>query len=116
MENEISASVSLSVSKGGVSVNNSASRTATMSGDQMLSNVQIIGASAEALVLGDVATVGYVFIKNLEDQARFFDGGLGELQLRLRSDEHAELVWQDALARPCRYPRSNCLDFFALVG
>ena len=66
MANEISASVSLTATKNGVSVGNSASRVATMAGDQMLSNVQIVGAVAEALVLGDVATVGYVLIKNLD--------------------------------------------------
>jgi hypothetical protein len=37
-----------------------------MAGDQMISNVQIIGTSSEALVLGDVTTVGYVYLKNLD--------------------------------------------------
>ena len=66
MANEIQVSASLSASKGGVSVNNSASRSATMAGDQMISNVQIIGTAAEALVLGDVSTIGYVFLKNMD--------------------------------------------------
>jgi len=66
MANEIAVSVAMSASKGGVAVSNSGSRQATMAGDQMLSNVQIIGTSAEAITFGDVSTIGYVLLKNLD--------------------------------------------------
>ena len=66
MANEIQVQASLQASKNGVSVQNTGNKTHDMAGDQMLSNVQIIGTSAEALVLGDVSTIGYVFLKNLD--------------------------------------------------
>jgi len=66
MANEISASISLTASKGGATVQASSGVTATMSGDQMISNVQIIGTASEAILLGDVTTPGYVYFKNLD--------------------------------------------------
>ena len=66
MANEISVSASLSVSKGGASISATGTVSFTMSGDQMLSNVQIIGTAAEAITVGDVATIGYVFLKNMD--------------------------------------------------
>ena len=66
MANEISLSVSVSASKNGASVTGSSSQISTMAGDQMISNVQIIGTASEALVLGDVTTPGYVYLKNLD--------------------------------------------------
>lgn len=66
MANEISASASISASKNGASVSASIAVTATMAGDQMISNVQIVGTASEAIALGDVSTPGYVFIRNLD--------------------------------------------------
>lgn len=68
MANEITAAASLSAAKGGVSVGSGGSQTDTadMAGDQMLANVQIIGTAAEQILLGDITTVGYVFLKNLD--------------------------------------------------
>lgn len=66
MAREITATASLSASKGGASVNNSASHVADMAGDQMIGTVQIVGTSAEALNVGDVSTIGYVFLKNMD--------------------------------------------------
>ena len=66
MANEINCSVTLSANKSGVSVSSSGSKSADMSGDQAITNVQVIGTSAEAIVLGDVSTIGYVLFKNLD--------------------------------------------------
>ena len=66
MAREITASASLTASKGGASVSASAAITNDMAGDQMLTNVQNIGTSAEALVLGDITTIGFLFVKNLD--------------------------------------------------
>lgn len=71
MANEIQASASLIASKNGATVNvqstlSGSASGATMSGDQMLTNVQIVGTSAEAIVVGDVTTVGYVMLKNMD--------------------------------------------------
>lgn len=66
MANEITASASLSVAKGGATISGSGSKTADMAGDQMLSNVQIVTTSAAALVVGSVVTVGYIWLKNMD--------------------------------------------------
>lgn len=70
MANEIAVSGQLTVSKGGVSLSQAFSIAGgahtTMSGDQMISNVQIVGTSAEALSLVDVSTIGYVGIWNMD--------------------------------------------------
>jgi len=66
MANEISVSISLTASKNGATNVASASNTITMAGDQMITNVQTIGTSSETLALGDVSTLGYLFIKNLD--------------------------------------------------
>jgi hypothetical protein len=66
MANEISVSASLSASKNGATIAASDSLSITMAGDQMISNVQIVPAASEAILLGDVTTPGYVYIKNLD--------------------------------------------------
>jgi len=68
MANEISASAALSANKGGAAVSNSTSRVATMTGDQLILNVQYVSTIAEALNVGDVdnSEAGYVLIKNLD--------------------------------------------------
>lgn len=67
MANEISASASLSAGKNGVALSNSFSRSADMSGDEMIANIQNVGTTAEAVVLGDISTIGFLLIKNLDD-------------------------------------------------
>jgi len=71
MANEINVSLSFSAAKAGASVSNSTSLSATMSGDNMISNVQIIAygdgaTNAEAISYGDVTTIGYVMLKNVD--------------------------------------------------
>lgn len=66
MANEISVSTTLSATKLGATVSSTGNRTVDMTGDQMISNVQIIGATSEAILLGDVTTPGYVYLKNLD--------------------------------------------------
>jgi len=66
MANEIQVGVTFAANKNGVAVNTANSKTADMAGDQMITNVQIIGTSAEAIVLGDVSTVGYVKFVNMD--------------------------------------------------
>lgn len=66
MANEINASVSLGATKGGATVTAQGVKSADMAGDQMITNVQIVGTSSETLQLGDIATLGYLMIKNLD--------------------------------------------------
>ena len=66
MANEISLNISFAVAKNGASVSGATSANFTMTGDQFISNVQIIGTSSETLVFGDVSTIGFVYVKNLD--------------------------------------------------
>lgn len=67
MANEITLSASLSIVKSGVSIAGTVSGLAvTQAGDQSIGNVQNIGTSSEALTIGDVTTIGYLFLKNLD--------------------------------------------------
>lgn len=66
MSNEISASITLNVSKSGVTLNQSFSKTSDMAGAEMIGNTQTVGTSAETLTVGDVSTIGYLLIKNLD--------------------------------------------------
>jgi len=118
MANEITASAQLSASKNGVTLNNSVSLTVQaskdMAGDQMTQNVQIIGTSAEALDVGDVSTIGYVLIKNL-DSTNFvelaLDSGVSTQKFaKLRAGDFAVFpastatIYAKADTSPC-----NCL-------
>lgn len=78
MANEIQATIGLTVSKSGAAISTSGSKTADMTGTEMITNVQAIGfADAEAIVLGDVTTVGYIAFKNL-DTTNFVELALDE--------------------------------------
>lgn len=67
MANEITITTSLSTTKNGATVS-SGTKTSShdMSGDQAIGNIQIIGTSWEAIVLGDVTTIGFVRALNLD--------------------------------------------------
>lgn len=67
MANEISASVQLAVSKGGVTLSGTGNAQQDMAGEDMVHTTQIIGTSAEALTLIDLSgTPAYILIKNLD--------------------------------------------------
>src|SRR4051812_503069 len=67
MSAEISFSAYLSANKNSVAVaSGSLTKTNDMTGDQMFANVQIVGTSAEALAMNDVATLGLLFVRNMD--------------------------------------------------
>jgi hypothetical protein len=66
MANEITISATLSASKNGAQVTSTASTLVSMSGDEMLTNVQNVGTSAEAVTVADLDTAGYAFFKNMD--------------------------------------------------
>ena len=71
MANEINLSLNFTTSKNGGSVSSTTSLSNTMSGDNMISNVQIIpfgtgATNATAIAYGDVSTIGYVVLKNVD--------------------------------------------------
>lgn len=67
MANEITISAQLTVTKSGQTVSGSANLPITMAGDQMFSNVQEIGLTTEQVSLGEIATPGYIWLKNQDD-------------------------------------------------
>lgn len=66
MANEIACTLSLNIAKGGASIAAAPSGQGDMSGDQFISNVQIVGTTTEAALIGDVTTIGGVMIRNLD--------------------------------------------------
>lgn len=67
MSNTITISVSAAVAlASGGSISGSGGNTITQAGTNNIGNVQNIGATTEQLVYGDVTTIGYLFIKNLD--------------------------------------------------
>lgn len=66
MANELTITTSLSYSKSSDTVTRSKTSQITVSGSVRASGVQTIGTSEEALAIGDVTSVGVVFIQNLD--------------------------------------------------
>jgi hypothetical protein len=67
MANTITVSVSASVALGaGGSRAGAGSISAIQAGTNNIGNVQNIGATTEALTFGDVTTIGYLFLHNLD--------------------------------------------------
>jgi hypothetical protein len=60
----VTVSCAISIIKDGATVAGSGNLNLTMAGTELIGNNQIIGTTNETIVLGDVTTVGYVFIKN----------------------------------------------------
>lgn len=81
MSNTINASIQLQVSlSGGGSISGIGSQQLTQSGSHNIENVQNIGTVAETITLVDLASVGFILIKNLDatnyveiDSANTFD-------------------------------------------
>lgn len=68
MANETTIVAQLTCTKSGVTVSgNPGSKVITMAGDQLFSNVQEIGTTTEQISLGEIATPGYVWLKNNDD-------------------------------------------------
>ena len=66
MANEISFSASLALVQTGLSLRGEGSGTATIAGNTGIATVQNIGLTTEAIAMGDVATPGYLFVKNVD--------------------------------------------------
>lgn len=67
MSNTINFSVTAGVTlSAGGTITGTGSGTITQAGTDNIGSVQNIGTSTEALVIGDVTTIGYLFLKNLD--------------------------------------------------
>lgn len=66
MANETQLTGTLSNTKSGVTMTGTVALSITQSGTNSISSIQNIGTTTEALVLGDVTTIGYLMVKNLD--------------------------------------------------
>ena len=97
MAGSISASISMSYSNTVDSIiraiaKNANGLTISTTGDKYISNTQEIATSAEAILLGDIGTPGYMIVHNLDD-ANFIEIGYDDTgfkpTIKLKSDEWA---------------------------
>lgn len=93
MANEITQSITLSVTKNGATASFSASKRIDMAGDDYLTGTQLIGTSAEVVALGEITGApGAIAIKNL-DAANFIeiggDSGLTVFKIKIRPGQSA---------------------------
>ena len=90
MANELRIEAQLEYSKSGVKQNKHDSTYADVSGDSFTHVVQEIGTSDELIVIGsDVATWGYVYLKNL-DSTNYVEVGLtSSYSIKLKAGEVA---------------------------
>lgn len=88
MANELSLQSGLSYSKGGDTAQVNESFSISVSGTARISGRQNIGTTEEQLVLGDVSSVGIVWIKNL-DATNFITVGTvaGQRGFRINAGE-----------------------------
>ena len=89
MANEISVSIGLYASKGGMKVQRSESKTITMTGDAITHEIQEVGTTEEELAQGaDLGTPGVVFVKNL-DATNYVEVGCvtGQYSIKLLAGE-----------------------------
>ena len=88
MANEITITLQTLLNNGGLSDNHSSGSIAVdQASAKMLRNVQTIGTTEEALVLGDITTPGYCVFVNL-DSTNFVEIGVsGSMFLKLKPGE-----------------------------
>jgi len=106
MANEIYIGLTFTATKNGASVSGSFAGNATMVGDNFIGNVQAVGTSNEAILLGDVSATGMgVFLKNLDATNYveiFSDSGNTNLITKLTAGMPC-LLWPNAVI----YARAN---------
>lgn len=66
MANELSLNLSFAASKNGADINFSKTIVGSMAGTKMIQNVQIVGTSAESIVLGDNPNPQVIILYNLD--------------------------------------------------
>ncbi len=93
MANEIRATGNLQISKDGFTITGNNTKTITMEGTQYIGNIQSIGTSYEAVVIGDLSDVRYIYIYNQSDN---------EIQVSVNPDSqsYCQLLPKDVLLMP----------------
>lgn len=65
MANEVRATGNLQVSRDGFTITGNTTQTLSMTGSQYIGNIQSIGTTYEALTIGDLTDIRYLFITNV---------------------------------------------------
>ncbi len=88
---------------------------ATVSGAHSIGNFQSIGTGDETLSLGDVATIGYVFLKNT-DASNFITIGPdgSSYPIELRAGEFAVMRW-NAAAIHAKADTATCILQYMII-
>src|SRR5690242_8319589 len=96
MANEISVGGSLTYSKNKAKATLSGSFFATQSGDKYQAGIQTIGTTEESVDKGDVGTIGYLAVRNI-DATNYVQFGVttGVYSVKLLPGEFAVLPWQN---------------------
>lgn len=97
MADELSVNITLSYTKNGVAHRLQLVDLVDVSGNAAIRNVRTVATTDETLALGDVATIGYVYLHNL-DATNYCDFGSdgSSYPLRLKPGEHAVVRWNAA--------------------
>lgn len=114
MADEISFSASLSINRNGVTTSASASKNATQTGTDYQLGTQTIGTAAEQLNKGDIGTIGYVFVKNLDPTNYVelaLDAGFTQIFAKLLPGEFCVIPTQQQY-----YARANTAPCSCLVA
>ena len=98
MANEISTSTNFTFQKNGNPPQAwTANGTITVSGNYFVSGVQNIGTTDETVSLGDIGTVGWVLLKNLDGTNYVTAGSDGSVYpIKLKAGEEIKTRWNGA--------------------
>jgi hypothetical protein len=66
MANEIQMAATLVVNRGGLTLTGTGNAFITQAGTPSIGDTQNISTTTEALAIGDITNIGYVFVKNLD--------------------------------------------------
>lgn len=93
MANEIRNTVVLQASLNGLTVNGNTTQTLSISGSRYIGNIQTVGTSYEALTIGDLPNIRYLYLTNVST-ASF------EVAMHSASSSFAHLRPDDNLSLP----------------
>ena len=75
MANEIQISAALTINRSGATFVGTGNSNITQAGSPNIANTQVIGTTSEAIMIGDITAVGYLFLKNL-DASNYIEIGI----------------------------------------
>lgn len=98
MSAELTANIVINFAKGGAEITKSVGTTVTVAGTKYQTGIQNIGTSDATLDKGDVGTIGFVYLKNL-DATNYCDFGADgtNYPLRLNAGEFGYFRWNGAV-------------------